>query len=674
MFADLKFILWWWLTILILSSVFLPLTLLIFKKFWDKGYIFAKTIAIFTLSYFLLVLGIFKLLPFTLASIIFSIFLFAALNFYLLHRYSAHFKNLFSTKWKTFLAEEIIFLLILTFWSYIRGFAPNIEGLEKFMDWGFLNSILRSRYFPPADMWYAGSPINYYYFGHLVFALLTKISGISSAITYNLSVATLCSLTFVSAFSLASNLVFLSPLKKSFFPCILTGSLGALLLTFGGNLHPLYKITKNIIVEHQTLSEASKGYWYPDATRFIGYDPDVGDKTIHEFPIYSFVVADLHGHMNDIPLVIFFVAFLFSFFFSASSPLSASFILPSSLILSLAYMTNAWDFAVYGLLFAISLLLITKNFKSTLITGLLTIFFWFLFTLPFSLRFTPMAEGLRLSDVHSPFYQLFILYGGYWLISLPLPLLFLKNLIKKNKSKLSSVDIFVLSLIITATILIIIPEIIYLKDIYIYDYRRANTMFKLVYQAFIMYALCSGYLFFRFKKFFWYRFLFATVFCLQMIYSYFAIKSYYSLKNYQGLWGLNFLEISYPDNLAAINWLNKNVSGQPNMVEASGDSYTTYNQISMATGLPTIQGWLVHEWLWRGGYDAPAARLADVNQIYTSQNPDEVKSLLNKYKVKYIFVGAKEYEKYPDLNPEIFSTLGAQPVFESGLTKIYQLP
>ena len=57
-------------------------------------------------------------------------------------------------------------------------------------------------------MWYAGSPINYYYFGHLVFALLTKISGLSSAITYNLSIATVCALTFVSTFSLSGNLVF----------------------------------------------------------------------------------------------------------------------------------------------------------------------------------------------------------------------------------------------------------------------------------------------------------------------------------------------------------------------------------------------------------------------------------------------------------------------------------
>src|SRR5258708_38797604 len=32
--------------------------------------------------------------------------------------------------------------------------SPDIHGLEKYMDYGFVNSILRSQYFPPKDMWF----------------------------------------------------------------------------------------------------------------------------------------------------------------------------------------------------------------------------------------------------------------------------------------------------------------------------------------------------------------------------------------------------------------------------------------------------------------------------------------------------------------------------------------
>ena len=672
MLSDFKYIFIWWLTIFLLSTLSLPVVLLLFRKFWDKGYIFAKTISLFFISYLLLVFGILHLLPFTLTGIFAPIFLIIIANYFLISKNKKLFKDSLRQNWKIFIFEEILFFAILTAWSYIRGFAPDIEGLEKFMDWGFVNSILRTQYFPPADMWYAGSSINYYYFGHLIFAFLTKLSGINSAITYNLSIATVCALTFVSGFSLTSNLI-KNSLKKPLFRLYFFGALlSALLLTFGGNLHTVYRIGKNMVVNHQEFSQAASSYWYPDATRFIGFDPETKDKTIHEFPVYSFVVADLHGHMNDIPLVIFFISFLYVALTSVSN-LTEFLFIPTGFLLSIAYMTNAWDFAVYGLLYGISSLLITKKFWHTIVTGLLTLASWFLFSLPFSLHFIPMAEGLRLSDAHTPFYQLFVLYGGFWLISLPFIYFIIRSL-RAKRSNLLTTDYFVLALFITATILIIIPEIIYIKDIYIDEYRRANTMFKLVYQAFIMYSLISGYIFIRFRKYFLYRFLFSIIFIIHMSFCYFSVKSYYGLKEYKGLWGLNFLKTSYPDNLKAIDWLNNNVVGQPHIVEASGDSYTTFNQISMATGLPTIEGWLVHEWLWRGGYDGPGARAQEVEKIYNSSDVDEIKSILKKYDIKYIFVGDKEYEKFPDLNDGIYYRLGANVVFTSGKTRIYQLP
>jgi uncharacterized membrane protein len=168
--------------------------------------------------------------------------------------------------------------------------------------------------------------------------------------------------------------VFLAILFRLYF---FGGLISALLLTFGGNLHTVYKIGQKMITDKATLSEASSSYWYPDATRFIGFDPDTTDKTIHEFPIYSFVVADLHGHMNDIPLILFFTAFLFAAF-TGTSKLSSYLFIPSGFLLSLAYMTNAWDFAVYGLLFGLSFLLLKKNLWQTIFYGLSTIAAWFL--------------------------------------------------------------------------------------------------------------------------------------------------------------------------------------------------------------------------------------------------------------------------------------------------------
>ena len=696
MFSDLTFIISWWFLIFILGLIFLPLTFTIFKKFWDKGYIFSKTISIITLTYLIFIGGVLKILTFTnlnlfliITLILFSIFLFLKRK----NNFSIFLKTI-KENYKIFIFQEIIFLLVLVLWSFVRGFMPDIEGLEKYMDWGFINSALRSKFLPPQDMWFSGEIINYYYFGHLIFAVLTKLSTINSAITYNLSIATVCSLAFSSTFSIASNLVFLLSKKINFKKIITAGLISALLLTFGGNLHSVYKIAQTDITDNsklvltkEAITKAIDDYWYPDATRFIGYDPDVKDKTIHEFPIYSFVVADLHGHMNDIPIVLFFMAFLLASSFYSSLLIDKLLIFISGFTLSIAYMTNAWDFAIYGLLFAFfTFFLNLKNnpqsaIKKTFINGILTIACWFIFSLPFSLNFVPMGEGIKISDAHSPFYQLFILYGGFWLIILPLLLLFLIKKIKKKKLDLKTSDFFVLAAIITATLLIIIPELIYLKDIYIYEHRRANTMFKLVYQAFIMYALVSGYVLYNVRLLlkpkwlnFLYGLLFTIIFSIHLIYPYFAIKSFYGdLQNYKGLWGLNYLKNDFSDNFIAINWINKNISGQPVMLEAVGDSYTTFNQVSVATGLPTVEGWIVHEWLWRGGYDKPKLRQDDVENIYENEDLGRLKQLIQKYNIKYIFIGDKEREKYPSLNENNFQKIGGQIIFQSSKTKIYQL-
>jgi len=696
MLTDLNLIVFWWFLIFILGLLTLPITFVLFKKFWDKGYLFSKIISIVLLTYLIFIGGFFKILSFTNLNLFIILSLILLLNIFFLKQKNncQEFIKTIKENYKIFIFQELLFCSILIVWSFVRGFAPSIEGLEKYMDWGFINSALRSKFLPPQDMWFSGQTINYYYFGHLIFSVITKLSTISSAITYNLSIATVCAFTFSLTFSLASNLVFFSLKKINFKKIVIAGLISALLLTFGGNLHSVYKITKinvqdngKLVLTKDAITKAADKYWYPDATRFIGYDPDVKDKTIHEFPAYSFVVADLHGHMNDIPVILFFMAFLLASSFITSSLINYSLILISGFTLSIAYMTNAWDFAVYGFLFAIFTFFINlKNdyktaIKKTLINGFLTIFCWFFFSLPFSLNFTPMGNGLKLSDSHTPFYQLFILYGGFWLIILPLLFLLIKKLLNRNwKLEIGNSDLFALAVIITATLLIIIPELVYLKDIYIYEYRRANTMFKLVYQAFIMYALVSGYVFYKVRLLLkskilklLYGLLFALIFSIHLIYPYFAIKSFYGLKTYQGLYGLAYLKDSYPDNLNAINWINKNISGQPVMLEAVGDSYTTFNQISSATGLPTVEGWIVHEWLWRGGYDLPKQRQDDVQKIYESNNLEELKQLIKKYNIKYIFVGSKEYEKYPDLNEDNFKKIGGQIIFQSGKTKIYQL-
>lgn len=158
-----------------------------------------------------------------------------------------------------------------------------------------------------------------------------------------------------------------------------------------------------------------------------------------------------------------------------------------------------------------------------------------------------------------------------------------------------------------------------------------------------------------------------------MIYPYFAINSYYNnLKEYLSLDGIEYLKPLYPTDYQAILWINKNIKGQPAILEAQGDSYTDYGRVSANTGLPTVLGWVVHEWLWRGTYDIPSPRINDVKALYETKDVNDAKDLLKKYNVSLVFIGELEKQKYPTLNEEKFKTLG-KPIYKNGNTKIYRL-
>jgi uncharacterized membrane protein len=160
---------------------------------------------------------------------------------------------------------------------------------------------------------------------------------------------------------------------------------------------------------------------------------------------------------------------------------------------------------------------------------------------------------------------------------------------------------------------------------------------------------------------------------LVSLYPYSAIKSYFGdLKTYYGLNGTNYLKINYPNDYEAIQWINKNIQGQPVILEAQGDSYTDYARVSANTGLPTVLGWTVHEWLWRGTYDIPAPRIPEIQKLYESKDVKETKALLDKYNVSYVFIGDLERQKYSNLNDEKFKLLG-KIIFKKGNTEIYKI-
>ena len=216
---------------------------------------------------------------------------------------------------------------------------------------------------------------------------------------------------------------------------------------------------------------------------------------------------------------------------------------------------------------------------------------------------------------------------------------------------------------------VVIPEFVYVRDIYENGNARANTMFKLTYQAFILFGICMSYIITRFLL--WKKERILQVFggiglvLLLWTFGYFGTSVYswfgnvFDLSEYRGLDATAYLENVFSEDAGAIRWLDETIEGQSVVLEANGDSYSDYERVSAMTGLPTVLGWYVHEWLWRGDPADLNVRAEDVKQMYTSTDTNEVLRLLEQYHVTYIFVGSKEKEKYGDaLNESLLQSIG----------------
>lgn len=571
--------------------------------------------------------------------------------------------------WRLFLIEELLFAFGLFFLSWIRSFNPDILNLEKFMEAGFMAAYLRSPTLPLGDIWLAGETINYYSFGHFLGAVMTRLWNLEIADSYNLLLGLIMGLVLVQSFGLVAALVHGSCSRnKSLKPLLCGGFVGLLLVAFGGNTHTLWYGLKNISWE---------GFWYPDSTRFI-------KNTIHEFPSYSFVVSDLHAHVWGLPLVLLFLTITLvwyrAFWVTPGLRSISSRASVMGVVFGMMIMTNAWDGAIYTLVLLILVLSLAFFYPRRFPALMLSVFIIGILGLSISsswwVHFKSMSGGIVKVKECSPIGQIFVLWTGHWIMSglavlvaaSTLHQIFIKSIAKKQKHSILGL---IIALAFTAWVLILLPEFIYVKDIYT-SHPRANTMFKLTYQAFVLMSLIGGWLvgYLQCGNLYLDKVLrkgskiiiiciVIGVTCAHLLFPYFAYRTNYGeLKTHKGLDGLLWLKEKHPSDYDAIMWLRDSVKGSPVILEAVGDSYTTFARVSAFTGIPTVLGWRVHEWLWRGGFDIPGKRTEDVKKMFELPLSPEASQLFETYQVRYIFVGDKEREAYENLDPEQLKELG----------------
>ena len=711
----------WYLLAAVLGVVGMAVTGRLFRGFADKGWMFSKVVSITITGFLTWFLVSIKLLKFTTVTCVGITVVFGIVCILLYEKQrKAGYDCLPIDNLDLVYIEEILFFAVFLMWTYLAGFHPAAHGTEKFMDYGFMEAMMRSKTLPATDIWYSQGKINYYYGGQYFAVFLTKLSGTQVELTYNLMRTFVAAFAFVLPFSLVRQMTVDMQGKKVYgwkkrLPSI-TGFIAGLAVSIAGNMH--YVVYAQIIPLIQKLKgQEVDSYWFPDATRYIGFNPDVPDKTIHEFPCYSFVLGDLHAHVVNIMFVLLLLGLLYAWMQKVRNTtpsveklgakkfwmqqLLMPHILAAAMLLGMFHWTNYWDFVIYyvvtgGTVLFMNIICLKGDIKRIIaVTAAQAVEIFAVATviiLPFTLQFTTMVQGVRLAQNHSLPHQLLILWGLPTILTLVFVISLIVGKLKRLNHKslyrlmkaIRTPDLFAVIMGLCAIGLVAIPELVYVRDIYENGNARANTMFKLTYQAYIMFGMTMVYVIFR-QLFVNRRKILKAVGVIGLALllwtcGYFgkSVDSWFGQvldpSQYKGLNATAFLETDYAEDVGAIRWLKENIEGSPVVLEANGDSYSEYERVSAMTGLPTVMGWYVHEWLWRNDVADLNAKADEIETIYTSINAAEVQMLVEKYDISYIFVGSCEREKYADLNNEVLQSLGEivyqDPDYETYIVKI----
>ncbi|WP_136689685.1 DUF2298 domain-containing protein [Halorhabdus amylolytica] len=693
----------------------------------------------------------------------------------------------------------VVFAAAFLFFVGVRVFAapfgatdPVIAPLplsigEKMLDFGLLKSLLRAETLPPEDMWFAGEPVAYYYGGHLIAAILSRLTGTAGRFAYNLALSGFYAMLVTAAYGIASNVAADRPIPRR-----LAGGLSVFAVGIASNLSTPGRLLLAVLpdgvaspiadllgVELRNLATGIGNFYYFDASRVISdrradfafqfpnAGPEATSPTINEFPFFAWFNADLHAHMMSTAFLLLAAAICLSYYRTPEREVwrrRALLVGVLPPVAGLLAVTNTWSFPTTAGLALLTVVLSPSRARSLLPsryanhfpdTGLrregtsivlgigvaiAIVILGVLWSLPFwlgpasgrTVSILPDRSSLgELLLVHGLFVAVFgaylygrsrqvlgdrvrrdafaavvvVIVGGladFAALGLFVPLVGVSWLLARYRSDdqipvVGSVDWiddgihssdrdfvgFETVLVVAGIGLVTLVEFVYLKE----GSGRMNTVFKVYMQVWVLWGVAFGpALAWILSKHFsrpspslgrlrptGLRIALVVLVVSSGIYMPLAVSNNFSSQN-PTIDGLTYLESEYPEEAAAIHWLDDR-DGRPVVLMDAPGGYTWdpdngegSSAPASLTGLPTVLGWF-HEAQYRG--DGPyEQRLEDVETMFTG-DPDEQRSLLAKYDVEYVYVGPIERDAYPDMTVTELRAVTVEKQFEG--TTIYRV-
>ena len=575
---------------------------------------------------------------------------------------------------------EALFLICFFLMLDVRFVNPTISYAEKFMDHGFLASVIRNPVVPPLDPWFAGGSLNvYYYLGYWMLGCLAIISGVPSTIAFNLSLPTIFALSAVCLYAI-----------------------GTLLLDRFRWLPLIVLVLPNPALIFQLITGAAANPAYDASLSWLGTRTIT--NTINEYPLFSFVWGDVHAHVVSIFNQVFLI-FLLLFVYQRWESLDryAKGLVMALITISLGSMPlfNTWDVLIYApVVLVIASLILWRNR-----TNIDQATWAFLFAvppvsilcyLPFYLQLQANTGAIALVQTPSDPIEFLMVNGIFlaiffallvpeirkrpWLLlaTLPfaiagyvaaaiaiIPLVYFA--VKRDRNSAEILAVFGLAIIV-------ICELFYMKDNMGETYFRMNTIFKCYLPAWLMLGTAAFVMVGQWLSS-WNRLptpsarntVVITGILICLLFAAPFLVQYNSGYGTGTLDGLAYLSTTHPGDAGGVAYL-RTLTGNEIIVEAENGDYSYYSRISSFTGIPTIIGQPFHEFMWRvdktGWF---TERKADIRYIY--EQPDLTVPLMKKYNATLLYVGNEEHERYTVTLPDT----GLTKVYSADNTDIYRL-
>ena len=220
---------------------------------------------------------------------------------------------------RSILIPELLFLTVYFAFTFIWSLHCILGGGEKVMNFTFLNFFIHNDQLPPQDPWAAGMRMQYYYFGSFAHALWHRVSGIPSAVGYGLAVSTDAAGLALACYAILR----LAGLRQ------LAAFLFSTVCLFAGNVQTIWSAVLEGAPIHSDL------FWKSSRVFDQGH--------FSEFPLWSFVFADLHAHNIGLFLGITCAFFLLALFRASDKVSSWGIATFLGFTAGMAPISNTWD-------------------------------------------------------------------------------------------------------------------------------------------------------------------------------------------------------------------------------------------------------------------------------------------------------------------------------------------